>query len=512
MEDLKRQRSLNPDRRNPFVRVKAFFYFRQQSMEETILSVGIDIGTSTTQLVFSEIRLQNTASLASVPHIKIMDKQIIHSSAIYETPLLSASEIDGSRIRTIVEHEYAQAGVLPQQVNTGAVIITGEAARKANASQVLSTLSGLAGEFVVATAGPSLEGIIAGKGAQADQYSKEKGVVVANLDIGGGTTNIAVFQGGEVVGTSCMDIGGRLIRFEKGSEVIQYASEKIRILGQTIGLDLTPGRTLYPRELELLSENMVDVLAQCLGLAPKSELCEVMATDKLLSLSAPIDSLSFSGGVAECILLLNSGAAIDSYAYDDIGIFLARAIMASPLTTGVKNLEAGETIRATVVGAGSHTTSISGSTITFAEKALPLQNIPVVKLSTKDEEAPLDEWAGRITDKVQWFTETSENLLPALAFKGPLSPGFDDIQTLASAIIEGMGPVIQQDGPLVVIVKNDLAKVLGQTLRMRFSGSEKSIICIDSVHVEDGDYIDIGRGLAGGKVVPVIVKTLVFGY
>ncbi|MCG8620228.1 MAG: ethanolamine ammonia-lyase reactivating factor EutA, partial [Desulfobacterales bacterium] len=144
-------------------------------MKETILSVGIDIGTSTTQLVFSEIRIENMASMVSIPRLKIMDKQVVHESEIYTTPLVSAREIDGRGVREIVEKEYARAGIKPDQVGTGAVIITGETARKSNAAQVLSTLSGLAGEFVVATAGPSLEGIIAGKGANAHAESKDRG-------------------------------------------------------------------------------------------------------------------------------------------------------------------------------------------------------------------------------------------------------------------------------------------------------------------------------------------------
>ena len=131
-------------------------------MKESLFSVGIDIGTSTTQMVFTELVIDNTAAAAAVPRVRIVDKQIRYRSAIHPTPLRSEREIDSSRLREIVAGEFRRAGMSPDGVQTGAVIITGETARKENAREVLEALSGLAGEFVVATAGPALEGIIAG--------------------------------------------------------------------------------------------------------------------------------------------------------------------------------------------------------------------------------------------------------------------------------------------------------------------------------------------------------------
>ncbi|MCK5826254.1 MAG: ethanolamine ammonia-lyase reactivating factor EutA, partial [Desulfuromusa sp.] len=174
-------------------------------MTEQILSVGIDIGTTTTQLVFSRLTLENTASLVSAPHIEIVAKEVIYRSAIHFTPLQTQQEIDARKTRELIEQEYQTAGITPAQVQTGAVIITGEAARKQNAETVLQVLSGFAGEFVVATAGPTLEGIIAGKGAGAAQESKQRTATIVNLDIGGGTTNIAVFRNGDVIDTACLD-------------------------------------------------------------------------------------------------------------------------------------------------------------------------------------------------------------------------------------------------------------------------------------------------------------------
>ena len=480
-------------------------------MKETILSVGIDIGTSTTQLVFSRIHIENMASLVSIPRLKIMDKQIIHTSSIHYTPLASANRIDGAAVRTLVEQEYAKANISANQVGTGAVIITGETARKDNAADVLNSLSGLAGEFVVATAGPSLEGIIAGKGANAHTESKDRGAVVANLDIGGGTTNIAVFQNGEVRDTACLDIGGRLVKFADKNGTVAYASEKIRTLASSLGISLEKGAVLDTVQIETLASAMAKILSQALGMSEASDQLKNMATDKLLTLDYPIDYLTFSGGVADCIPNQKGADVEDKFAYGDLGLFLGNAVADNIMAAGIPVLPSKETIRATVVGAGSHTTDISGSTVTFSDEALPLQNVPVLKLTSEDECSDPAEWARVIAEKVRWFDLKGENQMPALAFKGPASPGFEDIQTLADSILLGMERVMNLPAPLVIVVENDLAKALGQALRAKLAG-KKQVICIDTIKVENGDYIDIGKGLANGRVVPVIVKTLVFGY
>ena len=476
-------------------------------MREQVLSVGIDIGTTTTQLVFSQLTLENTASLVTVPRIEIIDKDVIYRSAIHFTPLRSQSEIDERTIRSLIEQEYQAAEVTPQQVQTGAVIITGEAARKQNAEAVLRALSGLAGEFVVATAGPTLEGIIAGKGAGAGVESKNRGATVVNLDVGGGTTNIAVFKNGEVIDTACLDIGGRLIRFNNQGTV-DYAADKITQLARSLNLNITTGQRLDRATLDAIVRRMVGILEEVLGLIPATPELAVMLTDHDLRRDYQIDYISFSGGVADCLFSCGDS---DPFQYGDIGKLLGEAIYASKMTREFQPLTAVETIRATVVGAGSHTTNISGSTITVAPGVLPLQNLPVLKLSSEDETLPLESWGDAIRKKVQWFNLDGEKQNLALAFKGPENLGFDEVRVLAEAIIQGMEEVLCKTCPLIVVVERDLAKVLGQTLRNRL-GFAKDVICIDTIRVANGDYIDIGQELAVGHVVPVIVKTLVFDY
>ena len=229
-------------------------------MHEVILSVGIDIGTSTTQLIFSRLTIENRASSYTVPRIDIVDKEVVYRSKIYFTPLRSATEIDAEAVKQIVREEYQAAGMTPEMLRTGAVIITGETARKENANEVLEALSDLAGDFVVATAGPDLESVLSARGAGTDALSKEKRTAIANVDLGGGTSNIAVYEKGVLRGTCCLDIGGRLIKVENGR--ISYIFPKIQALAAANGISLAVGDRAYPEQLYGVCRLMAAQLAQ----------------------------------------------------------------------------------------------------------------------------------------------------------------------------------------------------------------------------------------------------------
>ncbi|MCL2299621.1 MAG: ethanolamine ammonia-lyase reactivating factor EutA, partial [Firmicutes bacterium] len=191
---------------------------------QELRSVGIDVGTSTAQVIFSALRVENTAGYASAPNAAITEKRVTYRGASHETPLLDASKIDADKLRALVAGEFRHADVAPGDVDTGAVIITGESARKENAAAVLASLSGFAGEFVVSTAGPDLEARMAGQGSGAQAQSKQRRCRVANLDIGGGTANIAIFDSGALSAVGCYDIGGRQLRFTPAGK-LSYLSE-----------------------------------------------------------------------------------------------------------------------------------------------------------------------------------------------------------------------------------------------------------------------------------------------
>ncbi len=442
---------------------------------ESILSVGIDLGTSTTQMILSRLQVENTASSFTVPRMEIVNREVLYRSDIHFTPLLSADTIDAEGVRSIIAEEYRKAEIKSSNVQTGAVIITGETARKENARQVLSALAEFAGDFVVATAGPALESILAARGAGADRAARNKRRYVLHMDIGGGTSNLALFDPqGNLVDTGCLNVGGRLMKFDSQGNPT-YVSPVLK------GMD-----TDDPQKL---AEELAEVLEQAAGLRPMDERLQKLITDKMVTLPNEPVLVSFSGGVADLI----GESEADWLRYGDLGILLGKAIAKSRLCSQ-EYLLGQETIRATVIGAGSYTTELSGSTISYSGIDFPLQNLPVVHLQQVSRQ--------EIKEKLSVYGEETA----ALFLEGEPSPTFQRISQLADTIAEGVQPL---SAPLVVAVEQDMAKALGQALQLRL-GKTAPLICIDRIHIPTGSYLDIAAPVAGGAAVPVIVKTLAF--
>ncbi len=477
-------------------------------MREVLLSVGIDIGTSTTSIIFSRLVIENLSSGSKIPLYKIVEKNVIYRSKIYFTPLISNTRLDVFKIKDIIIREYENANIKPQDVSTGAVIITGDTARKENAKEVLSAISDFAGDFVVATAGPELEAIIAAKGSGADKYSHSNFTTIMNLDIGGGTTNIAIFDNGKAVDVACLDIGGRLIRFKENTLEIEYIFSKIRTLAKEIGIEAYEGKKLSISEIEAICEKLKDVILQSIGLSTKSKDYDFLITnEKDFKHKLEVLHISFSGGVGELIYNEPLG---DIFKFNDIGIILSNKIREALKKYNISLIQPVETIGATVVGAGSHSTDISGSTIKYSNKDLfPIKNIPILKLSLEEEEDK-EKFFNIVRKKLNWINNGEiENV--ALSLTGRSNMKFSEIVSLSEIIIDSMKEVIEKNKLLIVVLFNDFGKVLGQSLMARL-GSDIDVISIDSIDVSDGDFIDIGKPIGMGGVVPVIVKTLVFNY
>lgn len=475
-------------------------------MKDEILSVGIDIGTSTTSMVVSKLSVQNTASCFTVPHVDITDKEIVYRSPIYQTPQESGNRIDITRVAEIIEGEYKNAEIVPEDVQTGAVIITGESSRKENAQLVTDRMSQLAGEFVVASAGPDLESVIAGKGAGAQSYSEEKVCTVANFDVGGGTTNIASFRNGELESRGCYDIGGRLIRFENGA--ITYISERLEHLLRETGIRIQMGEQFRYDKIKRLTDRMADILGEAVGLLDETTACQLSKTIESSQMKKPenIQALSFSGGVADAIYHPHE----DWLRYNDIGPLLADSIRKSNWIKKADLIPARETIQATVIGAGSYTTTVSGSTIAFSDESVfPMKNIPAYVVSEQQEKELLDGKADHYQKNAEWYLRenSADNIVFVLSHIK--RPSYQQILNIADSLIR-VSDILPKTAPLLIVCGDDFGKALGMAIQ-RKSHLQKSLVCLDSIHAESGDYIDFGRPLMGGMVIPVVVKTLIFG-
>ncbi len=463
--------------------------------ENEMLSVGIDIGTTTMQLVFSKITVCNVSGSFSMPQIKIRSKKIIYKSDIYFTPLNFYGNIDLQEIKNIITNQYFKAGINKKDISTGAIIITGETAGKQNAEQVLNALSEFSGDFVVATAGPDLEAILAGHGSGASELSKKESQKIMNFDVGGGTTNAAVFKDGAVKDSFALHIGGRLIRLDAEFK-ITYVSEKIKKLIKHLNLDLNVGSEAELNQLKKLTDAFATILIK-IG---KNETLNKESNELFISHVAAglnTEAYTFSGGVAEFIYKdMNSYNRKCISQYGDIGPLLGYSIKEVFTKHKLKILEAKEKIRATVIGAGSYSMAISGSTIVFDDELLPIKNIPILKLEREENGIIEDD----IINKVRMYRDSNI----ALAFIGPRSPSYAKVKAISEAIVQGLK---ERSDPIIIIIENDFAKALGQTIKNMLNDSKK-VICIDQIKVENGDYVDIGKSILG--VLPVVIKTLIF--
>jgi ethanolamine utilization protein EutA len=472
-----------------------------------MLSVGIDIGTSTSQLIFSYLKLENKAGYFSVPAVSIVEKNVAYQSQIYETPLFEDARIDAPALVRILEREYQLAGIQPSEVETGAVIITGESARKENAKVVLERLSGFAGDFVVSTAGPDLEALIAGQGSGAQKFSENLGRRVINLDIGGGTSNAVLFDRGKFVKCGCLDIGGRQVRLDQDG-CVEYISESAAIIAEDAGVSLRLGKKASQEEIRRLCRAMVVLLEQMVGLAPRTPLYERIKTrgaGEFIMEEGPPTFICFSGGVGECIRTTKK----EPFCFGDIGIILAETIRESRLCAELSVLKAEQTIRATVIGAGSYTTSISGSTVDYAKEILPLKNIPVLKLSADEENACWNGEEDVLLERARWFLQQSDSEWLAVSLVGKGNPAYEEIKRLCGALCSGLDQALLPEIPILLILQEDMAKALGQLMRRTMRG-KRQIISLDGIRAEANNFIDLGKPLMNGLVVPVVVKTLVF--
>ena len=474
-----------------------------------ILSVGIDVGTSTTQVVFRKLQMDNAGGYFSVPRVAIVDKEVVYKSEVYMTPLKTDVLIDTDALRDIVAAEFRKAGYRPEDTDSGAVIITGESARKENSDAVLKSLSDFAGDFVVSAAGPDMESLIAGKGSGAWQYSMDHHCRVANLDIGGGTTNVVLFEDGETLARGCLDIGGRLICMNPQG-IITKVSPAAAVMAQAAGVSVSVGDRCDELKLTAVTRQMAAALNAYLGVGTKDidAILRKIKTPGSSDFPVPekVQAVFFSGGVAD--LIYHESA--DTWAYGDIGVLLGRAIRESRLFTDFQKMEPGETIRATVVGAGTYTTTISGSTITYSDDIFPLKNIPVIKLDEELQEACFAGETEPVIRRIQWVLGQNDEEHFILAMPGKRNPGYMEMKRAAASIRQIMDRVQPPGEPILLVIESDIAKAMGQMIRQQ-PDLKRQVVAIDSIHVEDGEYVDMGKPMMNGMVIPVVVKTLIFG-
>lgn len=465
-----------------------------------LLSVGVDIGSSTSHLVFSDLVLQRQGQRLSSRYA-VTQRDILYRSAVIFTPYTSSEQIDAAALGAFITQTYQDAGMQRDQVDAGALITTGEAARRQNARSIADLFARDGGKFVVATAGPNLESLLAAHGSGAAELSIDAASPVLNIDIGGGTTKFAVCEHGEVSGTGALHLGSRLIAWDAQGRVARL-EDAGRALARAAGMDsaLALGELVSAGVLDALSSYMAEVImAVVRGTAPRGAPWITPA----LSFPPSVRTIVFSGGVAEYIY------ERETREFGDLGPRLGAALRARAQEAGMKLLEPREAIRATCIGASQYTVQLSGDTIFLSDpQVLPLRSLPVASArGIASPSAP--QVTSAIRQALARLDLTADDQARfALALHWPHGADYASLRELCAGIVEATGPL--PDGqPLLVVMDADIAGLVGTLLQREF-GVTGTIVCIDQVELREFDYIDIGRLLPAQGVVPVVVKSLVF--
>lgn len=458
-------------------------------------TVGIDIGTTTSHLIFSEIVLERQGVLLSSAY-GVVERNVIHRSDVTLTPYAPGRRIDTEALGAFIERSYQEAGWHPDQVDTGAVITTGEAARQENAAAIVALFSSQTGKFVCATAGHHLESLLAAHGSGAVRRSRETVTpLVLNVDIGGGTTKLAVCRDGQVEETAALDIGARLFAWDAGGIVRTATRAGLRVAGEA-GVAITIGDPSDGRMLDAVAERIADLAMRVAQGRPFDDpgiwLTEPLGT------RGPFPAVVFSGGVGEYI------NGWEDEEYGDLGRRLAEAILRR--TTDLTVLRPAESIRATCIGASQYTVQVSGDTLFLTDPGiLPLRNLAAVAVHPKTVDA--SAIAAEIRRGITRLDREDGSF--ALAIRWRHGATYPALRALCDGIADGTRGRLVTSGALVIVLDADVAGIVGQILESELHVGSP-IVCVDQIALSDLDFIDIGTIIPEHSVVPVVVKSLVF--
>ncbi len=483
----------------------------------TLVSVGIDIGSSGAQVAFSRLHLRRLAEDLTTRYT-VVRRETLFQSPVAFTPYAGGRRIDGAALGAIIDEAYRQAGRRPHEVDTGVVILTGEALRRENAEQIAQIAAAHGGDFVCASAGHHMEAMLAAYGSGAARVSYDGKSRLLNVDIGGGTAKLALIEHGRVLATAAIHIGGRLLAYDSERRITRLEPGGRRHAARA-GLEWSVGDVVSAEALDRVAESMADALLAAITTWPLPEqVRSLFLTDPIGDLSGAgtrdgagpsgVDGVMFSGGVAEHVY------GRETRDFGDLGARLGEAVRRRADAGGLPAplLPAGECIRATVLGASEYSVQLSGNTccISHPEALLPRRNLQVVRPEyelgeTVDPEAIASAIRRRL---VQFDLHGAEDdFVLALGWDG--APAYQRILGLAEGVRRGLAERVAARRPIYLVLDGDVALTLGSLLRDELQ-APCDLMVIDGVRLADFDYIDLGRLRMPSRTVLVNVKSLLF--
>jgi len=476
-----------------------------RKMDNVILTtVGIDIGSSTSHLMFARVHLRRKANSLSSQFV-VISREILWRSPIVITPFTADNTIDAARLKVFIDEAYVSSGLRPEEIDTGAVILTGEAIKKTNAHAIADLFAEDAGKFVCASAGHHLECTLAANGSGAVAMSRKQGNVVLHVDIGGGTTKLALIERGEILGTCAIAVGGRLLVRSADGEVLRM-DDTIVSVAQAHGISMALHGQARPDDVERIVVSLADAVIALIRQQPVASDAQDLFLTSLLPSVPKIDAVTFSGGVSEYIY--GREAAL----FGDLGKPLAERIRAA-FDSGVIAIplaDPGHGIRATVIGASQFTVQVSGKTIYLSDRALlPRHNIPVLAPHLDlDATIAVADIAAAIGLTLAQVEPDDERML-ALALKWRGEPIYWRLRALADGLMLALAAYPVKRPAIVLIIDGDIAQTLAHILKGEL-GLTDELIAVDGIELRSYDYVDLGELILPANVVPVVIKSLLF--
>jgi ethanolamine utilization protein EutA len=472
-----------------------------------LVTVGIDVGSSTSHLMFARVHMQKVADGMSSRFV-LVGREVIWRSPILLTPyLIDENTIDVKVLEAFIEDGFKQSGLRRDEIDSGAVILTGAALKRSNAEAIAHLFAKESGKFVCASAGHHLECVMAAHGAGTASLSRSRKQTMMNIDIGGGTTKLALCQGGKIIATAAFEVGGRLVAYDENRIVTRVEEPALRHATRA-GITVARGKPISEDEVRRLAEAEVEALLDAVLQKDGGGIAAELFVTPLLPAAPRPDAVTFSGGVSEFIY------GRETKEHGDLGKALGTALMKAIETKRLpyEVIDPGQGIRATVIGASQFSVEVSGNTIHISNgQALPLRNVPVLypNVDLSEEEISHESITNEIRNAHTRFDFVEGEQPVALAFKWDGEPAYPRLKALADGITNGLARSVAQKNPIIVIFDEDIGKGMGTLLRSE-CGVGGDILSIDGIELAEFDYIDIGEIIQPTNVVPLVVKSLLF--
>jgi ethanolamine utilization protein EutA len=433
---------------------------------------------------------------------EIVERNVTYASPIRLTPYLNASTIDTAALRQFIAESYGAAGVTAEQIDAGAVIATGEAAKKENAEAIVELFAEQAGKFVCATAGPNLEALMAAYGSGAVDLSLETGKTVLNVDVGGGTTKLSVVQDGRVIETFAINVGARLIAVDENGRVTRI-EDAAKTVADTLGIPLTLGEPISKENLGRVAERLADCLMEAIKRDGYSPLGEDLLVTAPIEFGGPFELITCSGGVGEYIM------GTETRNFGDMGPLLGPAIRRGLEVLGIEIAPSAARIRATVIGASQYTLQVSGTTIFVTRpELLPLHNVQVIAPVLPEEITP-ESVASAVRSALRRGDAEGAEQPIALALSWTREPYYRQLRMLADGVAQGLGEERIAKFPILIAFDGDVGGMFGNILAYEVL-DDGDVVSVDELKLSDFDFIDIGSEIKHVQAVPVVIKSLVF--